>query len=176
MRLSVAPSIHTPTIVLLGLAALIAWRMYSRIRRLVGRQRLSRVRPWISVCLVPVLVLLFAFASFAHPGSIAALMAGTVLGAALGAYGLRLTKFEQTTDGLFYTPSGYIGMALSLLLGGRVLYRAVELYFSATSNGTPPTEFALSPITLAIFGMLAGHYFAYAIGLLLWRSRASRTV
>ena len=164
------PTLHAPVIVLLGLVALVAWRMYSRIRRLIGRQRLSRPRLWISVCSFPALVLLLAFLSF-NLYAIAALVAGVVVGAALGAYGLRLTKFEKAADGFFYTPSAHIGVALSLLFAGRVLYRIVELYFPAAQTAGPPTDFARSPITLALFGALAGYYVAYCIGLLLWRRR-----
>ncbi len=159
-----------PSVLVVGVTVLIAWRMYSRIRRLVGRQRLSRVRPWISVCLFPVLVFLLALVSLRHPYTLAVLMAGVVVGVALGSYGLRLTKFERTAEGLFYTPNAHIGIALSLLLAGRVLYRLGQLYFSPAASAAP-VEFARSPITLAIFGTLAGYYVAYAVGLLLWRYR-----
>ena len=169
-----ALSMHPPAIVLLGVAALVAWRMYSRMRRMFGRQRLSHVRPWVSACLFPALVSLLAFVSLANPGAVAALAAGVLAGAALGAYGLRLTKFEQTPEGLFYTPSAQIGIALSLLLAGRILYRVAQLYLSPAPAAAPPTAVALSPITLAIFGALAGYYVAYAAGLLLWRRRVTR--
>ena len=32
-----------------AVGALIAWRVYVRMRRMIGRQRLTVVRPWISV-------------------------------------------------------------------------------------------------------------------------------
>jgi hypothetical protein len=168
------PYFHPSGIVLLGLVALVAWRMYSRMRRLIGRQRLSRVRPWVSVCLFPILVSVLALLSLADPHAIAALMAGVVAGATLAAYGLRLTKFEETADGLFYTPNAHIGIALSLLLAGRILYRVGYLSFSTTPTAGSPTAIALNPITLAIIGALAGYYFAYAMGLLRWRARVSR--
>lgn len=167
------PTLHPPMIAALGLAALVLWRAYSRVRRLIGRQRLSRLRSWMSVCLFPVVVLLLALVSFDDHYAIAALAAGPVVGAALAAYGLRLTKFEKTEDGLFYTPSAHIGIALSLLLAGRILYRVVQLYFVAPTAGSP-LEFAASPVTLAIFGALAGYYVAYSAGLLRWRWRVNR--
>ena len=37
------------TITVLILIPLIIWRVYSRIRRMVGRQRPSKVRPWITL-------------------------------------------------------------------------------------------------------------------------------
>ena len=38
------------------------------------------------------------------------------------------TKFEVTPQGMFYTPNAHIGIALSLLFVGRVIYRMVVLY------------------------------------------------
>jgi hypothetical protein len=163
--------LNTPTIVLLALSPLIVWRIYSRVRRMVGRQRLSRIRPWLPVCLFPLLVLLLAFASLQHPLALASLAGGLVIGSLLAVYGLRLTRFERTAQGLFYTPNAYLGSALSLLLVGRILYRLAELYVGGLPPAGVPSDFARSPLTLAIFGTLAGYYVAYAVGLLLWRRR-----
>lgn len=99
-------------------------------------------------------------------------MVGVALGTGLGVYGLRLTKFEQTPRGLFYTPNAHLGVALSLLFVGRIAYRAAQLYFSSGSLLVGrPTDFARSPLTLLIFGVLAGYYVTYAVGLLRWRAR-----
>ena len=40
------------------IAALVGRRLYSRVRRLVGRQRLSPVRPWLTAVLFSLLVTL----------------------------------------------------------------------------------------------------------------------
>jgi len=162
-----AVPVNPSAFVVVGIAILIAWRMYSRIRRLVGRQRLSRVRPWVSVTLFPALVLLLGVAALARPEAIAALVAGLVAGAALGTWGLKLTKFERTPEGPFYTPNMHLGIALSLLLAGRILYRLGQVYLGF-STGDTSMDFARSPITLAIFGTLAGYYIRYAIGLIAW--------
>lgn len=158
-----------PTVGLLFLLPLIAWRLYARFRRLVGRQRLSRVRPWITLSVFPLLTLLLAYVAGARLS--AWLVAGLGAGALLGAYGLRRTRFERTATDFFYTPNAHLGIALSLLFAGRLLYRLVELYLAASGN-TLPAPFGRSPLTLAIFGLLAGYYVAYAIGLVR-RCRAS---
>lgn len=165
---------HPSLVVYLGVGALIAWRMYSRIRRMVGRQKLSNVRPWISICLFSFLVAMLLLGSLSHPAHAMALAGGVAGGVVLGAYGIRLTRFEQTPAGLFYTPSLHLGIALSLLFIGRIAYRAAQLYFSSASNVYvfPSKEFSGSPLTLLIFGVLAGYYVTYAIGLLRWRYRA----
>jgi len=93
---------------------------------------------------------------------------------ALGVYGLRLTTFEPSPEGLFYTPNAHLGIALSLLLIARLGWRAVQLYTSDIPVGTPPVDFARSPLTLLIVGTLAGYYITYAVGLLRWRRRVER--
>ena len=140
---------------------------------MVGRQRLSKVRPWLTVCLFSLLVALLLLSSLVHPGAALSLVAGVAAGAVLGFYGLRLTKFEQTPLGLFYTPNAHLGIALSLLLIARIGYRAAQLYFAAGATQMASNTFVRSPLTLLIFGTLAGYYVAYAVGLLRWRRRAS---
>lgn len=154
-----------------GIAALVGWRLYSRIKRMVGRQRLSRIRPWVTLCVFPLLVALFLITSLARPLAALGLVGGVLAGVALAAYGLRLTKFEQTPLGLFYTPNAHIGVALSLLLFARIAYRAAYLYFVPEAIQEGSGVFVGSPLTLLIFGTLAGYYIAYAIGLLRWRRR-----
>jgi hypothetical protein len=166
------PGNPSSLLVSLGIAALIAWRVYRRVRRMVGRQRLSNVRPWLTVSLFPTLIALLLLGSIPHPNSALALVAGVALGAGLGIYGLRLTKFEETPAGLFYTPNAHLGIALSVLFLGRVVYRAIRIYASEVPAAAAPVDFVRSPLTLLIFGTLAGYYVAYAIGLLRWRGRA----
>ncbi len=152
----------------LGIAALVIWRLYSRIRRMVGRQRLSPIRPWLTVIVFPLLLAGLAQMSHAHPDKLLMLLAGAVIGALLGRYGIRLTQFETTEQGRFYTPSLHLGIALSLLFIGRIGYRLVSLYLSGGSLSAPPAGFIGHPLTLLIFAILAGYYVSYAIGLLRW--------
>jgi hypothetical protein len=164
---------HPATLLIpVGIAALVGWRLYSRFKRMVGRQRLSKVRPWVTLSVFPLLVLLLLIASASHPLAALALVAGVLGGAVLGRYGLHLTKFEQTPLGLFYTPNAHLGIALSLLLIARIGYRAAYLYFMPEAIRESPGVFVRSPLTLLIFGTLAGYYIAYAVGLIRWRRRA----
>ena len=151
-----------------GVVLLVLWRLYSRVRRMVGRQRYRSVRPWVTVVLFPLLLLALLLASLAQPESLAALVLGAVVGAALGVWGLRLTRFEATEAGLFYTPNAQLGIALSLLFIGRIVYRFLQLRLLGGSPALPPEDFTRSPLTLAIFATLAGYYIVYAVGLLRW--------
>jgi hypothetical protein len=165
-----------PTTLLLpaGIAALVGWRLYSRVRRMVGRQRLSKVRPWVTLCLFPPLLVLLVAGSWSHPSAALGLVGGTMLGIALGFFGLRLTRFEQTPVGLFYTPSAHLGIALSLLLFARIGYRVAQMYVVPGAMQGGSAAFARSPLTMLIFGTLAGYYVCYAAGLLRWRRRVRR--
>ena len=163
---------HPSVLVSVLVVALIAWRLYSRFRRSIGRQQLSKVRPWITVTLFPVLTVLLFAVSLKSTLALAALAGGIAIGIGLGIYGLRLTRFEVTQAGLYYTPSAHLGIALSGLLVLRLLYRLLQgglspNYTASAAAPAPPP--AASPITLLFFAALAGYYTTYAIGLLRWR-------
>jgi hypothetical protein len=161
----------THAIVTAAIILLIAWRLYSRIRRTIGRQRLSRKRPWITLVVFPLLLALLALGARNRPLVEVCLAAGAVAGIALGSLGLRLTRFEVTGEGTFYTPSAHLGVALSLLLVCRIAYRFVIGGIPGAGSGAPPAPQALTPLTLLLVGTLAGYYCTYAIGLLRWSAR-----
>lgn len=166
--------VHAPgnaTTVLVVLLPLIAWRVYARFKRMVGRQRLTTYRIWIQLTLFPALVLLIGLASAAHPLSLVAFVASLAAGAALGRYGIRTTAFQPDPGGLFYTPNAHLGIALSVLFVLRLAYRLVEVYTGIPGGERGAADFARSPLTLTVFGLLAGYYVAYAVGLARWRSR-----
>lgn len=154
--------------------ALVAWRLHARLRRMVGRQRLSILRPWLTGIVLP-LVLALILATRLLPALAAlAAAAGAALGIVLGLLGTRLTRFEATPAGLFYTPNAHLGIALSLLLVLRIGYRVTLLALTGQALDAPSLQLGSSPLTLAICGTLAGYYVTYAIGLLRWRTRAGR--
>ncbi len=167
-------NLDTHHLLVIAFAALIVWRLYARTRRVIGRQRLSTLRPWITVVAFPLILLLVLSTSFLHPMTAAAVLAGAAVGVALGLIGTRLTKFEATPAGLFYTPNAHLGIALSLLLVLRIGYRVVMLQASGQGVAAQSLQMGASPLTMAIFGTLAGYYVTYAIGLLRWRAQVGR--
>jgi hypothetical protein len=149
----------------------VMWRVYQRVKRLMVRQRSQAWRHWISAVLFPALLVLLGTLSLVHPQALAGMAAGVAAGAALGVLGLRKTRFERIGSGVstefFYTPNAHIGVLVSLLFVGRLLYRGYEFYVLGTAQ---PQDFASSPLTLLVFGVLAGYYTTYAAGLLRWRA------
>lgn len=167
------------TLAIAALLALLVWRAYARFKRMVGRQRLSKVRPWITLTVFPLLLVLLATSAVAHPERLLVLAVALVVGGGLAVFGLRHTKFEATPQGLYYTPNAHLGIALSSLFVARIVYRFIELGSldpSVFAAGNPhAADFARSPLTLAVFGLLAGYYIGYAIGLLRWRASTNPT-
>ena len=163
---------NPPSPVLYVVVPLIAWRIYARVRRNIGRQKSRPWRHWTAAIFFPLLLALLAAVSAARPLAEAALAAGGAVGIALAFYGLKLTRFERSERGYFYTPNPYLGVGLSVLLIARVLWRMAQLY--AIEGGAPPAhaqDFASSPLTLMLFAVVAGYYATYAIGLLHWRKQ-----
>lgn len=162
------------TVVTLVLVPLIAWRVYARFRRATGRQRLSRWRGPISLGLYTLLIGAVALANLRDPAHLAALAAALLAGGGLAAYALARTRFEPTPAGLFYVPYGPIGISLALLFVARLAYRLVELTWIDAAAPRSFAEFARSPLTLGAFGLMAGYYVWYMLGLVRWRRRVLR--
>ena len=111
---------------------------------------------------------------------LAAELIGAVLGFGLGVWGAQQTRFQMYNGRLHYVPHAYTGLAVSLLFLGRLVYRVVQEYAGghaalAASGADPSQAFAAtsmikSPITVAIFFVLAGYY-VYFYGILLWKSK-----
>ncbi len=163
----------TTTSILLWIAIglLIVWRMYSRIRRLIGRQQSRAWRHWGAATLFPLLIVLISLVAMASPLALLALAIGLAGGIGLAVWGLRMTKFEKTDAGFFYTPNAHIGIAISVIFIARLLFRAVQLIALTGAEARLATQdFGRSPLTLIIFGTMAGYYAWYAIGLLRWRA------
>ena len=91
-----------------------------------------------------------------------------------GPSAIALLVLVPTPQGLFYTPNAHLGIAVSLLFTGRIIYRLVEVYALGETMRGGNSDFVRSPLTMAVFGVLAGYYIVYAIGLVRWRSRVLR--
>ncbi len=146
------------------LGPLIAWRLYSRLRRLVTRQKFTPWRSYLILVLFPLILLGLCASLIAKPTSLLLVVAAILIGGFLGRYGLNSTRFEQMPDGLYYQPNAHLGIALSALLICRIGYRLLVVSTDpgamAGSRGTP------GALTVAIFAVLASYYVVYAIGLL----------
>jgi hypothetical protein len=154
---------HQPVIVYIGFGALMAWSIYRRVRRNIGRQQLRPKRAIVRLVILSIFSLLICLMGFLFPAILLGFGGGLVCGGLLGLAGLKLTQFETTEEGHFYTPDTRIGVALSLLLVGRILYNMMTGRYSFTPGQPPPQP---SPLTYLIIGLTFGYYIVYSIGLI----------
>lgn len=161
-----------PALMPVAVAALVAWRLYKRVRRLVGRQPVRETRLWLTAVFFPILIALVSLSGLRDVALLEGVVVGVVIGVALGWFGLRLTRFESGPDGCFYTPNTFIGIAVSVLFVGRLVYRFGVLYLSSGVDPSSIQSFGSSPLTLGIFGIVAAYYTTFAIGILLWYRQA----
>jgi hypothetical protein len=161
--------IPTPVVAAV-LAPLVLWRLYSRFKRLTTRQRSRTWRHRTTLVFFPLLVVLLALGALAAPVALAALAAGIALGVPLAMLATKKTVFEQVGDEFYFTPHAPIGIAVAMLFMGRMAYRAWEFY---AQGSFVQHDLVRSPLTLLIFGVLAGYYMTYAVGLLRWRKRTA---
>jgi hypothetical protein len=161
------PKLITPIL----FAALATWAILRRLRRSFGRQRVQAKRMWFRIgALTLAGGLILATSAARNAQAIEAVVAGIACGAALGYLGLRHTQFEVTPEGRFYTPHTYIGLAVTALFLGRLIYRLLlsndlGAMTGADQNLTVPHQ--QSPLTLGIVAALIGYYVLFYAGVLL---------
>ena len=147
-------------------AGLFAWSIYRRVRRNIGRQKLRPRRAVTSIIILSAVTVLVAITAAHNTHSLLGLGGGLSPGALLGLAGLRLTKFETTEEGHFYTPNTHIGIALSVLFAGRIAYKMFIAAGNAAAAPNPAVPLQ-SPLTLFIFGLTVGYYIVYQAGILI---------
>jgi Protein of unknown function (DUF1453) len=160
------PANYAPIIITLVVMAFV---MYRRARSHIGRQPLRPTRLKVRMGILSVIAI--AILTLAHAPLLPAL-AGVVVGAAIAVLSLKHTHFERTPERVYYTPNIYIGIALTLLLIGRVATRMVgqmDAISAAQAGQTARPNFASAmgnPVTTGIFLLLVGYYLVYYTGIL----------
>jgi hypothetical protein len=147
----------------IAIAAFVAWRVYQRMRRNIGRQPLRPRRSAFRLAMICIAIVVLAVMLYPFPRALAGFGGGILIGALLGFVGLRLTRFETTEEGHFYTPDTRMGVGISLLLTGRIIYRLVVPPNFTLIPGHPPPQF--SPLTFFLAGITLSYFLVYLIGL-----------
>ena len=181
MNPSVAGFLNT---LLIGAAVLFV--LYRRFRRNFGRQNLRPTRMWIRVAILGLVCVLLALSPFLGEMSFVAMGIGAVIGIGLGIYAASQTKFELSAAGRFYTPNGYIGLGVTALFLGRLIYRMTVVYpvlhhaaQQAAQNSqfqnSPFAAYQHSPVTLGIYFLLASYYICYYIAIMIKSRQFAQT-
>ncbi len=160
------------------IAALVLFVLYRRFRRNFGRQPLRQNRMIIRMLILGIFCLVLLLSPFASVKGYMAALLGAFLGLVLALYAIVHTRFEVTPEGQFYTPNGYIGMTVTALFVGRIIYRFIVVYpvlhgalQQAHQNPQmqmdPFASYQHSPLTLGLYFLLAGYYIGYYTGIII---------
>ena len=164
------PQVIVPTL----LVPLIGYRLYLRFRSNFGRQPIHPSRKTVRIVILALIIALIFWVASHSATALEAACAGLGAGAVLALVGVYLSRFDSDEKGRYYTPSAYIGLAVTLLLVARVVYRMVSLYSTpqmAPAPGTDPfAAMTQSPLTLALIMLTLGYYLMFTAGIL-FRSR-----
>lgn len=164
---------------------LLAWVVWRRVSRQFGRQPIQRKRMIFRIAVFSFLGCMLALSGLHKLALAEGLLAGVLLGGAIGLLGLRLTRFEvDPVKGDCYVPNPWIGALLTALLLGRLAWRFLVVWpqmqhvaAAAQTGGYPmhPLGYASSPLTMLVIGLLIGYYIAYFSGLLIHHRRFQRS-
>jgi len=162
------------TVVLLILIPLLVWRIYSRLKMVFVRQESAMWRHWAGAVFFPISLASAASSMVNNTLSLSLLGAGVLLGGWLAVFALKNTRFEVNRHGYFFTPPMRMAMVICLLFVARVLQIGVEFYINRQSEFPKiilHDAVMQHPTTVIPFGLLAGYFGLYSIGMVRWRLR-----
>jgi hypothetical protein len=159
-----------------GVAALLCFAVYRRLRRNFGRQALRPVRMGLRIAVFALICVALAPRIVASSESLIASLVGAVAGVAIAMFASRRTRFEWQDARLYYLPHTTTGIAISLLFVGRLIYRVISVAASggpvggAANRGLAPNALVQGPLTLSLLFVVVGYY-VYYYGYLVWKSQ-----
>jgi hypothetical protein len=157
-------------VVLLSLAL----RYRAGTARRQGRGWVASLNVWLTT-LSAVLFLSFTFLiSFWLATAFRFALIGMCFGGILGLLGLAMTRWESQPEGLFYTPSRWLAILVTLAIAARFVYGWWHATHSASS--APGNQHWLmiasgTELSLAVAAGLIGYYLVYSIGVRLQIAR-----
>lgn len=166
-----------PNMIYALMIPLMAFAIWRRVRGSFGRQPIRRQRMIGRIVFLAIVMGLIGLGGLHNTRLLEGLLGGALAGAALGAVGIKLTRFERDAAGNdLYIPNAWIGGLLTVLLVGRLAWRFLvtmpQLQDPAMAHSAP--AMGNSPLTLAIFGLTIGYYISYFAGLLVHHRRFER--
>ncbi len=163
------------TIALLVLAPLLVWRIYSRVKGMLTRQRSIMQRHYIGVGVFSALVLVAGSELVSYLPSLAWLVVGVVGGIAYAVFGLKKTRFETVQEGYFFTPPKRLGLFVAMQFVAAMMYVGFEI-FANQGTGLPTPKVTDYVFTMPSMGLMAGYFGTYSAGLLRWRRALKKAI
>ena len=158
------------TLALLVLTPFLVWRVYARLKTQMQRQRSILTRHYTGILVFIAMLVVPASSLLGNTMSLGALAVGMAGGIGYGIWGLKLTRYDETDEGYFFTPNARLGIVIAMLFAARVLYVGFELY----ANQGPAPRFTDSPLTMLVVGLTGAYFATYSIGILRWRLKRQK--
>jgi hypothetical protein len=164
--------------VLLALAGVVLLSLALRYRAGTARRQ---ARPWVAslnVWVTSFSALFFLsftlLLSFWVGSAFRFALIGMCIGGILGLLGLTLTRWENRSEGLFYTPSRWLAFIIVFAIAARVVYgwwRATHSGGNASGDQHWFSTVSGTQLSLAVAAGLIGYYLIYSIGVRLRLTR-----
>ena len=119
-----------------------------------------------------VLVWVAAMTNFWVPNAFRYSLIGFIVGVLLGLLGLKLTRWEPTPRALYYTPSRWLVLLVTLAVSARLLYGLWRIWHAWRKTGPDDSWLASAgiPGSMAVGALVLGYYFTYFAGVR-WKIR-----
>lgn len=156
------------TIVLLMLVPVAVWRIYSRVKAMLVRTQSELWKHYTVGGVMAAALVVLAVLSIGKWAALGTLVVGASLGAYLGRRQFSLTRLQNRPEGFFYTPDRRLPLLIIMLFVSRLIYRLFEAYLHMHDGIALDPDFLGSPVTTAVFGLLAGFYLVYCVLLVRW--------
>ena len=163
------------TLALLALTPFLVWRIYSRLKSILQRQRSILQRHYTGAGVFGAIPLIAASQVAPTLGLLGWLAVGVGGGIAYGIWGLKLTRFETMQDGYFFTPNARLGMVIALQFVASILYIGFEIYANQ-DTGLPTPRVTDYIFFLPSLGLMTGYFATYSAGLLRWRWQLRKAI
>jgi hypothetical protein len=107
------------------------------------------------------------------PGAFTCSLAGLAAGCLLGFIGLALTRWEPMPQGLYFTPSRWLVLLITVAVTTRLLYGLWRIWHAWRTAGPDESWVASAGVagSMAVGAMVLGYYLTYSTGVR-WRLRS----
>lgn len=157
--------------VLLAVGGVVLLSLALRYRAGTARRQARRWVASLNVWMTTISAIFFlsftALLSFWVDAAFRFALLGMALGAILGLLGLAITRWETEPEGLFYTPSRWLALFVTLAIAARVVYgwwRATHFASNASDDQHWLVTASGTQLSLAIAAALIAYYLVYSVG------------
>ena len=162
-------------VLVLTLPLSLVMRYRAGTARRLGRRWVATLNLLGFVLSVGVFLWAAAITSFWIPNSLRYSLFGLIGGGLLGLLGLALTRWEKTSQALYYTPNRWLILIITLAVTTRLLYGLWRIWHAWRTAGPDTSWVASAGVagSMAVGAVVLGYYLTYAAGVR-WRLRKTR--